>query len=159
MSLIPTGPKSEWLNQANAIAEGRLKVSEDDIPILLEWLKDMNWPGADIIAGFLVGYSSSLIEPIRDVLVSRDKIWVSWVLTTFQLEFGPEFWRQLIKELEAIGCDKDDENAHIVALSILVRYGISSNEIREFVEKIKRGKDINLEEYSELFDLLAVSNH
>ena len=117
----PSGPKSTWLDQAKAVEQGKIVVTEDDIPMLLEWLKDMNWPGSDVIAQYLLKFESALIGPIKSILSSGDDLWIYWVLSTYADEFESEFWNHLIVELEEIAKADDEEGANMLAQYTLNR--------------------------------------
>ena len=79
----PSGPKSEWARQAEEISRGDIRTTPEDLPMLMEWLQDMNWPGATIIARHLISFGPDLVEPIRRVIESGDSIWIHWVLSEF----------------------------------------------------------------------------
>ncbi len=154
----PVGDKGDWSSQAEAIESGKIDIDVSDIPSLLEWLQDMNWPGADLIVKFLIRHRTSLVEPIRNILISGDKVWINWILIAFGREFNSGFWCHLIRELEQIGFERDEENTHIEALSILARYRIVSlDRIRSFVDEVLCGKDVDQEDYFELLHLLNTS--
>jgi hypothetical protein len=51
------------------------------IPALLTWLQDMNWPVARPIADILAQCGIDLIEPVRSVLRSSDDVWKYWLLS------------------------------------------------------------------------------
>jgi hypothetical protein len=131
----PSGPKSGWLAQANAIASGATAVQPADTPVLLEWLKDMNWPGAIEIAEYLRSCEFGLVEPIRHVLASGDSIWIRWVLLSFCDSFGFDFWGRLKDDLVRIAFNWDEDGAHIEALYVLARLrlvdeGLIAQELR-----------------------------
>ncbi len=50
------------------------------LPVLLEWLQDMNWPVARVLAPFLAGIGAPLESAVREVLDGHDYIWTYWVL-------------------------------------------------------------------------------
>lgn len=151
----PQGAKSTWQTQANAILGGEVKISESDIPKLLEWLKDMNWPGAETIAKFLVRFGPSLLAPVREVLHSGDAVWISWVLASFKDEFDFSFWVRLTDELKSIAGVFDEENAHISALIILAKWSlVPTEELKLNVERAKNSREVHQEDYDEVYRLL-----
>lgn len=89
--------------------------------MLLEWLKDLNWPGADVIANYLTAFSAELREPIRDVLRSGDNIWIRWTLLKFADEVERDFWQELGNDLKHVAFKDDDEGANVEALYILAK--------------------------------------
>ncbi len=56
--------------QKSSYAEVRPKIRE-----LLTWVQDVNWPVALPIMNVLGKYGIDLIEPISEVLNSKDEIW------------------------------------------------------------------------------------
>lgn len=52
---------------------------------LLEWLQDMNWPGAQQIAEFLRSIGSPVVPHIREILKQHpdDEIWIYWLFELF----------------------------------------------------------------------------
>lgn len=132
----PSGPKSEWLNQAERITSGDIATSAHDIPMLLEWLQDMNWPGAPEIAEYLSRFGKDLVEPLRVVLQSSDGIWKYWVLTSFATTTDKEFWVLLSGELKAVAADiEDEEYANLEALYIIAMMNL---EERTWIEEMLR---------------------
>lgn len=151
----PQGPKSTWQAQASAISAGEVTISESDIPMLLEWMQDMNWPGAETIAKFLVGFGSSLTSSVHKVLQSGDKVWINWVLLFFKDEFQSDIWLPLTKDLQLIASEQDEESAHIAALSILAKWKLAPiEELKHSLSVFKGSGILDPKEYSELERLL-----
>lgn len=151
----PNGSKDEWLLQAKCIANGNIKISIADIPMLLEWLKDMNWPGASIIAEYLVSYGQLLTEPIRDVLKSGDMIWIYWVLISFQNTLSVKIWESLNQELKSIAYAYDEEGAHIESLKIISKFNLDSKEnIKKIISILKIKSPNEIEEYQKVESFL-----
>lgn len=127
MKRYPHGPKSGWEEQAQAIASGAIPTSLTDLPMLLEWLQDMNWPGATRIAQHLATFEEELVEPLRMVLRSGDGLWIHWGLLSFGHAFDPPFWAPLAGELQQIASGSDSD-ARIDALRLLTENGFSLPE-------------------------------
>jgi len=51
------------------------------LPELLEWLQDLNWPVAQILAPFLATIGKPLIPHIQHIFASDDEIWKYWIMT------------------------------------------------------------------------------
>ncbi len=134
----PQGPKDKWLSQAYKIAAGKITTTELDIPMLLEWLKDMNWPGAGVIAEFLLKYETALTEPVREVLKSKDTMWIYWVLQSFNGHLSPGAWESLSPNLKAIAYIRDGDGAYIECLKIINKYHLDSKKkVEAFITTIK----------------------
>lgn len=149
-------PKSEWLEHAQKIASGEIETDSSDIPVLLEWLKDMNWPGAQIIAKHLPSFGDALTGPLEDVLRSRDHIWIRWVLGALAESFDARFWLQLKDRLEEIGFIWDAEGAHIESLYVLVRCKIVPTErVRLQIDAMKLKPGADPDDYAKIEALLG----
>lgn len=54
---------------------------KDDIPALLEWLQDYNWPPADLICEYLLKFPLiTYKKEISEILNSNDNVWKYWIL-------------------------------------------------------------------------------
>ena len=151
----PKGKKTDWLRQAEEIVAGKTQILPDEIPYLLEWLKDYNWPGSKEIAEYLANYADDLVEPIRNIFKSDDYIWIYWILGTLVANFPITTCRQLSDDLKALAYNYDEEGAHIEALRICVHYKLDdSNFLRNIIrEKIKIDNE-NKEDYIEILSNL-----
>lgn len=84
LKLIQPGDKSHWENAAKIfvkIGYPRIIIA---VPGLLEWIKDMNWPGANIIMEVLGGIEENVLVPyIEDALIKakneNDTVWIAWI--------------------------------------------------------------------------------
>ncbi|MCY0968550.1 DUF5071 domain-containing protein [Chryseobacterium wangxinyae] len=53
------------------------------VPQLMEWLQDMNWPVAGILAENLLRYQDDIEDEIMLVLNTNDEVWKYWVISIF----------------------------------------------------------------------------
>lgn len=125
----PHGPKHDWERQAHLIRHGEIQTTVEDIPMLLEWLRDMNWPGAALISSHLKSFGEANLECVRKVLGSGDDVWIMWVLIEFGDAFGRNFWAKLIPELKQVAFKYDEDGAHIEALYILAKERLESRHL------------------------------
>jgi hypothetical protein len=154
-SNYPKGPKSDWLSQANRIVSGEVITNENDIPSLLEWLKDMNWPGAVVIAGYLPKFGNALLPSVCQALKESDPIWNFGILNTLSKSMGREFWVHIVPQIEKIASERDLEGSHVEALYILARHDLTNpDEIRRMIESAKNQPGSNPEDYTEVETLL-----
>ncbi len=72
------------------------------LPVLLGWLKDMNWPVAPHVAELLSGAGLEIVPHIGAVLRSDDSVWKIWVLTELCPRIAPEVVAALDIELEEL---------------------------------------------------------
>ena len=81
LPLTPKHNKNVWDNCATIIAEERDETLEPYLVELLEWLQDMNWPGALCIQGRLRRYSdnnsirSAIDICIKEAKEHKDETW------------------------------------------------------------------------------------
>ena len=78
--MMPIGRKDCWENCAKVISFFTDQMLERFVPRMLEWLMDMNWPGAEIIYARLLIMADSMLEShLKDALrwadESCDEIW------------------------------------------------------------------------------------
>ena len=151
----PNGPKTGWLSQANQIANGIIPTSESDIPLLLCWLKDMNWPGATEIACHLRKFGRTMLPHIVDVLTSNDLIWARGVLDVYYDAFDRDFWELLRPYLEQYAFTIDAEGLHISCLRVLAKYNLCQLDIiKTSVEKMKKTHGVDPSDYHTIEALL-----
>ena len=53
---------------------------EPVVPVLLQWMQDMNWPVARVLRPFLAGIGGPLAPHIQAILQTDDDIWKAWIL-------------------------------------------------------------------------------
>lgn len=95
----------------------------EDIPILLEWLQDYNWPPADLICEYLlkfplIKYKKKIIE----ILNSNDDIWKYWVLLRLVKPVITNKDNWLIPKIDKIAVNPS--------------YGEKENEVDEIAQEI-----------------------
>lgn len=71
------------------------------LPDILGWMKDLNWPVAQVFQPFLAGVGEPLAPFIRDVLSGTDDIWKFWIVTSIVRE-SPSLAAALLPELQRI---------------------------------------------------------
>jgi hypothetical protein len=93
------------------------------LPELVEWLKDINWPVAHVIAPFLATIGMPLVPSLRRVLGGNDPIWKYRVLHSVVAESRPlaaALRNDLRRLATAPGADDVEEEVGKVAEQILV---------------------------------------
>lgn len=53
---------------------------KDDVPLLLEWLQDMNWPVAVGVRDYLSNHINKIDEEIIAILKTTDEVWKYWII-------------------------------------------------------------------------------
>lgn len=151
----PNGPKSGWLKQAEEIVNGKIAINQEQLPTLLEWLRDYNWPGAKEIGDYLAQFADKLVEPVRIILRSGDNIWIYWI-TVVIIDRWPRSTCKLIAEdLKTVAYSFDKEGAHLETLMICAREKLDKPNVLRKVAIEKSKKDIeNQSEYKEILSMI-----
>ena len=134
------------------ICDGKTQLSEDELPDLLGWLVDYNWPGAHSIARFLCDHAGAILPAVNSVLTtSPDMKWKYWLIVTLVLQWPRRHVAKLQPSLRAIAEGSDADEAHVVALEALAKNNlIDRGEARAMLER-------KLREFPQLkVDLLEV---
>lgn len=88
-----TGPKSAWENCASIICEKSDEELELYLYEMLEWLRDINWPGAFLIADRLKEMMKNdvikkKVDNLKEMIkASCDEIWLHWVESELYNDF------------------------------------------------------------------------
>ena len=77
-SLVPSN-KLDLETAKMAIAAGFPRV-EPILPALLEWLQDLNWPVARVLAPFLASIGEPMIPHLERIFSTDDYIWQYWII-------------------------------------------------------------------------------
>lgn len=99
---------------------------EPVLPELLEWIQDINWPVARVIAPFLAGIGRPLAPQVRPVLRSSDEDWIYFTLWNV-LNRNPALIDALKPELAQLAAAAPSEAGIQQCAAQLLAYG----EIRE----------------------------
>ncbi|MEM8557137.1 MAG: DUF5071 domain-containing protein [Bacteroidota bacterium] len=96
------------------------------LPHLLEWIQDMNWPVARIVAPFLASVGLPLVPALRRVFETDDGVWKYWCLELLQdmdravlAELRPEIERMATRP----SATERYEEVDLVAMEVLQRVG------------------------------------
>lgn len=108
-SLIPRS-KMDTERAEAAVAAGYPAVAPI-LPELLEWLQDMNWLVAQILAPFLASIGSPLIPHIRHILKTDDEIWKYWIIVQIMGD-SHEVAEAFRDELERLAYSPTEREAH-----------------------------------------------
>jgi hypothetical protein len=74
-------PKNKF-DVESVVNLNRFSVGEirEEIPFLLEWLQDFNWPVAKPIAVYFSLYVKDIDAEIANILKTNDEVWKYWIL-------------------------------------------------------------------------------
>ncbi len=152
----PRGEKSTWSEQAERICEGECPGVISEIPELLCWLEDYNWPGAHRIADYLKNIGEIVVPHVKGILkYSNDSSWKYWLIVALVLHWPFQLVKHLQDELIEIALSDDSDEAHIVALEALVKNDlIDRNRALSLLEEKKKIHPSLLEDLSEIMMLL-----
>jgi 1-acyl-sn-glycerol-3-phosphate acyltransferase len=100
---------------------------EPVLPVLLEWVQDLNWPVAREIAPFLVEVGAPIVPLILEVLRGDDSIWKYSVLTEIVRHLDKKAQKPLLEEclrmVETPTASEKAEEADLAAREILLNHG------------------------------------
>jgi hypothetical protein len=120
-ALIPKS-KSDVTAAYAAVAAGPAAVKEI-IPELVEWLQDLNWPVAKILAPFVATIGEPAVPYLRSVLQGDDDVWKYWIVTSVISHMSDVPRGRLTADLERIAKSptpgERTEEVDIVAREIL----------------------------------------
>ncbi|WP_268624634.1 DUF5071 domain-containing protein [Paenibacillus alvei] len=153
--------KMHWDHAADVLIEIGYPRVHKILPDLLEWLMDINWPGANRISEFLVSIREPLIPSIKEALISNDMMWKYWIIDCVLLKWSVDLVEQITDELIFVASEFDDEEVHLSALKLLVQYKMleskeSLNLINSKLQDI-RNRDI-FDELNELKTMVLNGN-
>ena len=69
------------LDNANRLVEMGHPAVTPVLSHMVEWIQDMNWPVAHVVAPFLGSLGDAMVPEVRKVLDSDDLIWKYWMIS------------------------------------------------------------------------------
>ena len=99
------------------------------LPALLEWVQDINWPVARIIAPILARFDARIVPHLRTILQGDDDVWKYWVISAIIQEMDPAVREGVMDEIvRIINTPTEGERREEVDLvardvMVLVSYG------------------------------------
>jgi hypothetical protein len=75
---------------------------KSDIPKLLEWLQDMNWPVAHRIAKYLTPHIREMKFELLNILSSDDGMWKYWIVCSLIAQSPNKLGPDLITAIKRI---------------------------------------------------------
>jgi len=73
-----------------------------DVPELLVWMQDMNWPVGRGIAIYLRPHINEIKESLLDILKSNDDIWKYWIISSLIAHSKIKLDQELISMIKKI---------------------------------------------------------
>lgn len=144
-SPYPRGDKATWAEQATRIFRGEVPGVELEIPALLCWLEDYNWPGAHEIADFLLNLGRPVVPHVKYVLRHTDDLaWKYWLLVALVLRWPQDYVNEVGEEVLLLAKGEDDNEVHLVALEVCIKANLIGpiEAIRLIGEKEGRHPDL-----------------
>jgi|GEM_PF-2652384 len=77
---FPHGNKRFWDDQVTHLISNSEAGDEAATASLLNWLKDMNWPGSSRASEHLLQYWKHVIPEIKEILRGDDEVWQHWLI-------------------------------------------------------------------------------
>ncbi|MDP4145461.1 MAG: DUF5071 domain-containing protein [Bacillota bacterium] len=156
--------KSYWENAAIVLKKIGYPRVKSVIPGLLEWIQDINWPGAQHIIEVLATVDSEAITYVREVFKSGDGIWIKWllseVISKWSIELINEIKGDLLNLANALDYNLIIEDVDIQSMKLLYESRImTTEEISNIIERKKGMYRQLLEGLQELSDLVNRSEN
>ncbi|OJX50122.1 MAG: hypothetical protein BGO88_05385 [Flavobacterium sp. 38-13] len=125
-NLVPNN--KEDLNFINNLKLKSISEIRDIIPQLLEWMQDMNWPQAPLIADYFSPYINEIQEELISILKSNDEIWKYWILHGLILHSEITPSQKILLEVKRVYLNaskqEKEEEVDVIAKEILEKYHI-----------------------------------
>jgi hypothetical protein len=144
--------KSHWKNAATVLKEIGYPRVKAIIPGLLQWIQDINWPGAQEIVDLLVTIDDKIVPYVKQALKSGDGIWIMWILSEVVSKWNRDLNNQikdnLLELTNTLDTDLIIEGVDIQSMKLL--YASKSIDKNKLLSVIKRKSVL----YQELFENL-----
>lgn len=125
-NLVPNN--KEGLNFINNLKLKSISEIRDLIPQLLEWMQDMNWPQAPLIADYFSPYINEIQEELISILKSNDEMWKYWILHGLILHSEITPSQKILLEVKRVYLNaskqEKEEEVDVIAKEILKKYHI-----------------------------------
>jgi len=153
----PRGPKGTWSEQARRICQGNAPYIGQQIPALLCWLEDYNWPGAHNIAHFLLSMGKPVVPHVRRILQqSEDLQWKYWLVLVFALNWPQDYVREIRDEVLSLARGGDDNEVHLIALEAAIKANmIDRTEAMRLLDEKESTYPGLREDWKELRELIS----
>lgn len=141
--LVQPISKDYWDGAAETVIRLGYPRVKSILPGLLEWIQDLNWPGAREIADFLLEIGDPMIPYVKDVLnqYSDDQEWVYWIFEVLINHWNTVQVLQIQAELIKISQEKAND---LSALRILLTHGIYAKDVvYEIIQRKKMSLYLN----------------
>lgn len=100
-----------------------IKNINDEVPLLLEWIKDGNWPQAQYICRYFIPHINKIEKEIITILNSEDEMWKYWLIKCILYKSSNTPSVSIMKEVKRL-CNsptEDEKEAEVdIAASELI---------------------------------------
>jgi len=116
----------EDLDFVSGLQSMKIEDIKDDIPRLLEWIQDGNWPQAPYIYKYFIPHVNDIEEEIIHILRSNDEMWKYWLINglLYRSEFTPSV--SIMSELKKLSInpseDEKEAEVDISALDVIAKF-------------------------------------
>ncbi|NEW06864.1 DUF5071 domain-containing protein [Paenibacillus sp. SYP-B3998] len=154
--LVQPIDKMHWDNAAELLIEIGYPRVKYILSGLLEWIMDMNWPGASKISELLISIKEPLIPLVKEAFKTNDTIWQYWIIECILKNWSEDLVKQIDEELILLASGFDYEETHLSALKLLVQFEIlDPEEILKLID-IKLQDTRNNDIFAELNELKII---
>jgi hypothetical protein len=156
--MSPQGPKSTWRDQALAIIARGYPAVAPQLPDLVRWLQDSNWPGTREVTDFLIALGEPVIPHVREVLRGTDRTWQYCILATLLDRWPRRLVAALEPELRMLIWLSDGEEVDLAALRQLAKHRLGEQEqVRRAIARKRQTYRALLEELTDIEHYLDLS--
>jgi hypothetical protein len=149
--LILPREKSYWESAAKVLRNIGYPRVRQVLPEILEWLQDLNWPGATEVAELLLTIGRPVVPYVREVLKGSDEMWQYWVLECLVNNWPRDLVAEIQNELLVVARRWDIEGINIKAIKLLAIHKIT--DTRELTRIYEDKKSTYQDLLNELNDI------
>lgn len=151
MEEYPQGSdKGKWPEQVAFLIDEAKAGKVEAAYSLLNWLQDINWPGAREASEYLVANLETILPKIREVLRDDDDVWQYFVLNGLVAAMPREMAREFTSELVELTEHDDGHEVNLAAALVLCEKQLCPRDeliaIVERVERFNPGRLVEVEE-------------
>lgn len=120
--------KEEWPALVSELIRQAQAGNKDSIPKILEWLQDVNWPGADLAMGYLNALGDDVVPYVADVLDGTDEVWQYWILHCMVKQWPLSRIQMIYDKLVMLSNVNDYEHVNLAAIEVLISHRLYDRE-------------------------------
>ncbi|NDJ00140.1 DUF5071 domain-containing protein [Flavobacterium sp. LaA7.5] len=125
LNIIPKD--KEDLNFVEVLFSMDIDEVKDEVPLLLKWIKDGNWPQAPYIYQYFIPHVNEIEDEVIKILKSNDELWKYWLINGLLFKSKHRPSNLIMKELEYLYNnpteDEKEAEVDISAFEVINKFG------------------------------------